>query len=128
MLAQLRLGGQDGPPLRLYWGALSSEGIYLKDELNLLAEAYPRFSWVGCAEAGASEDSDLRDGRVSDAVLSDIAEARLSLNGWQVLMGGGPGMVWGTVEALLPAGLRQAQCQADAFSYAPRSVAWPDAP
>ena len=94
----------------------------------MLAEAYPRFSWVGCAEAGASEDSDLRDGRVSDAVLSDIAEARLSLNGWQVLMGGGPGMVWGTVEALLPAGLRQAQCQADAFSYAPRSVAWPDAP
>lgn len=128
VLAQLRLGGQDGPPLRLYWGALSGEGIYLKDELNLLAEAYPRFSWVGCAEAGAREDSDLREGRVSDAVLSDIAEARLSLRGWQVLLGGGPGMVWGTVEALLPAGLRQAQCQADAFSYAPRSVAWPDAP
>ena len=127
MLAQLRLGGQDGPPLRLYWGALSSEGIYLKDELNLLAEAYPRFSRVGCAEAGASEDSDL--GMAGSAMLlSDIAEARLSLNGWQVLMGGGPGMVWGTVEALLPAGLRQAQCQADAFSYAPRSVAWPDAP
>ena len=128
VLAQLRLGGQDGPPLRLYWGALSGEGIYLKDELNLLAEAYPRFGWVGCAEAGAREDSDLREGRVSDAVLSDIAEARLSLSGWQVLLGGGPGMVWGTVEALLPAGLRQAQCQADAFSYAPRSVAWPDAP
>ena len=47
-------------PFKTYWGALSSEGIYLKDELNLLAEAYPRFSWVGCAEAAASEDSDLR--------------------------------------------------------------------
>lgn len=62
VLAQLRLGGQDGPPLRLYWGALSSEGIYLKDELDLLAEAYPRFSWVGCAEADVREDSTLREG------------------------------------------------------------------
>ena len=128
VLAQLRLGGQEGPPLRLYWGALSSEGIYLKDELNLLAEAFPRFSWVGCAEAGASEEPGLREGRVSDAVLSDIEGGQLILSDWQVLLGGGPGMVWGTVEGLLPAGLRQAQCQADAFSYAPRTVAWPDAP
>lgn len=128
VLSQLRLGGQGGPPLRLYWGALSSEGIYLKDELDLLAEAYPRFSWIGCAETGASEALGLREGRVGDAVLSDIEEARLTLSDWQVLLGGGPGMVWGTVEALLPAGLRHAQCQADAFSYAPRTVAWPDAP
>lgn len=128
VLAQLRLGGQDGPPLRLYWGALNSEGLYLKDELDLLAEAYPRFSWVGCAETNASASPGLVEGRVSDAVLSDIAAARLRLSDWQVLLGGGPGMVWGTVEALLPAGLRQAQCQADAFTYAPRSVAWADAP
>src|SRR6056300_445781 len=80
VLAQLRLGGQDGPPLRLYWGALSSEGIYLKDELDLLAEAYPRFSWVGCAEADVREDSTLREGRVSNAVLSDIEAGRLTLS------------------------------------------------
>ena len=83
--------------------------------------------WVGCAEADVREDSTLREGRVSDAVLSDIEGGRLTLSDWQVLLGGGPGMVWGTVEGLLPAGLRQAQCQADAFSYAPRTVAWPDA-
>ncbi|MDA0955206.1 MAG: hypothetical protein O2811_03055 [Proteobacteria bacterium] len=129
LLAQLRLGADqaDAPPLRLYWGALHADGLYLWNELDLLAEAYPRFSWVACAEQGAESRLGCVAGRVGDAVLKDISVGKLTLKDWQVLLGGGPGMVWGTVEALLPAGLRRRQCAADAFAYAPRSLPWPDA-
>ncbi len=108
--------------LRLYWGAEGLADLYLAAELNALARAHACFSWEGVTEQG---DPGTRQGLVSDAVISDLARGALRLDEWDVLIAGGPAMVWGTVAALLPHGLRQQQTRADAFSYAPRGDVWP---
>lgn len=114
---------QSSRPLRVYWGTASARDLYLQAELNALARAHLMFSWEGVTESG---DPGTRQGLVADAVISDVARGTLSLPDWQVLIAGGPAMVWGTVEALVPHGLQRSRTRADAFSYAPRTDVWPD--
>lgn len=119
----LTLLPQDCAPLRLYWGAETLRDLYLQAELNALARSHTGFEWEGVTEQG---DPGTRQGQVADAVISDLARGTLSLADWDVLIAGGPGMVWGTVTALLPHGLQRTRTRADAFSYAPRDEVWAD--
>ncbi len=74
--------------------------------------------------AGTGATATMRRGRVADAVAADIAAGELELEAWQVLVAGGPPMVWGTVKALRPLGLCAEQTLSDVFSYAPRDDLW----
>lgn len=109
-------------PVQLYWGGQQQDDLYLTAELNALASAHAHFTWQGISEEPAAG---LRTGTVSDAVIADLQQGALDLGEWNVLLAGGPGMVWATAEALLPHGLQQSRSWADAFSYAPRADFWP---
>lgn len=131
-------------PVRLYWGTATPDDLYLAAELDALAARHAGFTWVPIAEGSDPERSDpegraraaasrkspvedvarIRPGRVADAVAADVAAGALDLAAWQVLVAGGPPMVWGTVTALRPLGLGPEQTRSDVFSYAPRDDLW----
>lgn len=107
--------------VKLYWGAAGAEDLYLREELDELASRHLEFSWTPVSEAAAA---DCRTGVVGDVVAEDIAAGALNLSHWEVLIAGGPPMVWGTVEVLKAHGLKAAQTRSDVFAYAPRAALW----
>ncbi|TVS10605.1 MAG: hypothetical protein EA417_18860 [Gammaproteobacteria bacterium] len=109
--------------IRLYWGAARTEDLYLTSELDAFAAGSDHFTWYPVAEQDAA-DQRVRQGRVGDVVAADVAAGNLDLSAWQVLIAGGPPMVWGTIDALRPCGLTQAQTFSDVLSYAPRDDLW----
>lgn len=110
-------------PLRLYWGAARADDLYLASELDALATRHDGFTWIPVAEA-ASSDPRVRKGRIGDAVAADVTAGELDLSSWEVLIAGGPPMVWGTVAALRHCGLSQTRTRSDVFDYAPRDDLW----
>jgi CDP-4-dehydro-6-deoxyglucose reductase len=121
--------GEAGPPLRLYWGVARETDLYLATELDALAQDCPRFVWTACIEEASTErQDDLRQGRLATVVAADVAAGRIDLGAWDLLLAGGPPMVWGTIEALRDLGLSRARTRADVFEYAPRDDLWPAAP
>ena len=107
--------------IRLYWGARSADDLYLRRGFDELAAACARFTWVGISEAPAA---DLRSGLTADVVAADAAAGIIDLATSDVLLCGGPPMVWATVERLRDAGLTADNCRADVFDYAPRDDLW----
>ncbi|MCC5888838.1 MAG: hypothetical protein JJT88_20555 [Gammaproteobacteria bacterium] len=107
--------------LRLYWGAATAEDLYLRWELDELASRHERFTWTPVSEAAAPG---CRTGRIGEVVAEDVASGALELSDWEVLIAGGPPMVWGTVEVLKPWGLTRSQARSDVFAYAPRADLW----
>lgn len=108
-------------PMKVYWGAATPLDLYLRPELDALSLEHPEFSWTAVAERA---DSTCRSGRVGEVVAEDVAAGTLDLSRWEVLIAGGPPMVWGTVELLRPCGLTRAQTRSDVFAYAPREDLW----
>lgn len=111
-------------PVRLYWGFAGMDDAYLREELDALAERVPEFEWTAAVEHEAPVGANLRPGRLADVVAEDIAAGRLDIGAFDVLVAGGPPMVWGTVEALRGVGLTEARTRADVFEYAPRDDLW----
>ena len=115
-------------PVRLYWGTPRAEDLYLAAELDALARQWSEFDWFAAIETGALADGPCRRGRAADLVSADIDAGHLELDRWDVLLAGGPPMVWGTIRALEPAGLTAARTRADVFEYAPRDDVWASTP
>lgn len=107
--------------MKLYWGAAGTEDLYLREELDALASRHAEFSWTPVSETAAD---DCRKGRIGEVVAEDVATGVLNLSDWEVLIAGGPPMVWGTVEALKSCGLTAAETRSDVFAYAPREDLW----
>ncbi len=107
--------------VKVYWGAATAEDLYLREELDALAIRNAEFTWTPVSETAAPT---CRTGRVGDVVAEDIAAGRLNLSDWEVLIAGGPPMVWGTVETLKPFGLTANETRSDVFGYAPRADLW----
>lgn len=107
--------------LILYWGVRSSADLYARDEFDALAARAPRFRWIA---AGEEAEAGLRRGTAAEVVAQDIVDGTLDLTAADVLLCGGPPMVWGTVAALRPQGLTEAQTRSDVFAYAPREDLW----
>lgn len=109
--------------LILYWGARSSAELYARDEFDALAEQAPRFRWIAAVEDGSAG---ARSGTAAAVVAEDVARGALDLGAADVLLCGGPPMVWGTIAALRPHGLVEAHTRSDVFAYAPREDLWQD--
>lgn len=107
--------------MKLYWGAAESEDLYLREELDALAARHDEFTWTPVAESPAEG---CRKGLVGEVVAEDIAAGLLDLSAWEVLIAGGPPMVWGSVEVLKTCGLTAEQTRSDVFAYAPREDLW----
>lgn len=109
--------------LILYWGARSAAELYARDEFDALAEQAPRFRWIAAVEDGSAGS---RSGTAAAVVAEDVARGALDLGAADVLLCGGPPMVWGTIAALRPHGLVEAHTRSDVFTYAPREDLWQD--
>lgn len=100
-------------PVHLYWGVRRPEDFY---ELPHWEE------WQGVPNLHLHKIvSDLcgwqgRCGLLHEAVCEDFAD----LSGLRVYASGSPAMVYGTLDALVAAGMDPHQMRADVFAYAPR--------
>ena len=100
-------------PIHVYWGARVASDFYALD--NLAAwQAMPNLHFHQIV----SEDTGWtgRTGLLYEAVCSDISH----LTDYRVIVCGSPAMVYGTLDALVAAGMQAEQMLADAFAYAPR--------
>ncbi|WP_068825062.1 CDP-6-deoxy-delta-3,4-glucoseen reductase [Pseudomonas sp. BMS12] len=100
-------------PVHLYWGVRQPEDFYHLDNwaawekqpgLHLHQVVSDTCGWAG------------RCGMLHEAVCEDFAE----LKALHVYASGSPAMVYGTLDALVEAGMGAHQMRADVFAYAPR--------
>ena len=100
-------------PIHVYWGSRVADDFYTFDALS----AWQSMSNLHFHQI-VSEDTSWtgRTGMLYEAVCSDIQH----LNDYRVIACGSPAMVYGTLDALVAAGMQPEQMLADAFAYAPR--------
>ncbi|UVE17634.1 CDP-6-deoxy-delta-3,4-glucoseen reductase [Pseudomonas sp. LS44] len=100
-------------PVHLYWGVRQPDDFYALehwddwrrlDNLHLHRVVSELCSWGG------------RCGMLHEAVCEDFAD----LSALHVYASGSPAMVYGTLDALVAAGMDAHQMRADVFAYAPR--------
>lgn len=100
-------------PLHLYWGVRDAEDFY-RLEHWLAWQAQPGLH----LHQVVSEPQDWpgRSGMLHEAVCQDFPD----LKALHVYASGSPAMVYGTLDALVEAGMDAHQMRADVFAYAPR--------
>ena len=100
-------------PIHVYWGARVAEDFYtLQDLPDWQAQSNLHFHQI----VSESTDWSGRQGLLYEAVCSDLQ----NLSDYRVIVSGSPAMVYGTLDALVAAGMRTEQMHADVFAYAPR--------
>ena len=119
----LEIADQATADVHLYWGARTEADLYARTEFDALAARAARFTWTGAVETPAEG---LRSGTVAAVVAEDVAAGTLDLGAVDVLLCGGPPMVWATVAQLRGCGLTEARTRSDVFDYAPRDDLWSD--
>lgn len=102
-------------PLYLYWGASRVEDVYFDALPRQWQQAYPDFHYQSLVY-GPDPDWQGRRGLLFQAITEDFDR----LDEMDVYLSGSPAMVYSTLDALLPLGLRLERSHADVFSYAPR--------
>ena len=102
-------------PLYLYWGAYHPHDLYLEPLPRRWQKEHPLFRYQATL-FGPDARWQGRRGLLHEVIAEDF----LSLAGMEVYLSGSPGMVYGTLDALLPLRLQPEQCHADVFAYAPR--------
>ncbi len=101
--------GHQGP-VALYHGSRGPDGIYLREELHRLSEAYATFSYFPCV-SGDSVPQDFRAGRADVLALADHPR----LDGWLVYLCGYPSMVHAAKKAAILAGASLDDIHTDPF-------------
>ena len=104
-------------PMFLYWGVLSDQDLYLDTVCRQWAVENANFQYIPVvSEPETSPDWHGRTGLVGEVVLQDFDD----LSDVTVYVGGGPGMVYATLDAFVARGLPRQNMYSDIFSYAPR--------
>ena len=105
-------------PVHLYWGVLADKDLYLDERYHELVERHDNFHYTAVvSEPDSSPRWKGRTGLVPHAVLEDFED----LADVTVYVGGGPVMVYATLDAFMARGLPEDRMFSDVFSYAPRS-------
>lgn len=100
-------------PLHLYWGVRQSEDFYQLEHW----QAWQNLPQVTLHQVVSdSADWGGRQGLLHQAVCEDFTD----LAHLHVYASGSPAMVYGTLDALVEAGMSPQQMRADVFAYAPR--------
>jgi len=101
----------------LYWGVVRAADLYLADRFDALAQREPRFRFVPVvSDPSTSPGWSGRTGLVGDAVLQDITD----FTDLEVIVSGGPAMVYACHDAFVERGLPRTSIRSDVFSWAPR--------
>jgi NAD(P)H-flavin reductase len=105
-------------PVYLYWGVLADKDLYLDEHYHELVIRHENFHYTPVvSEPDSSPRWRGRTGLVPHAVLEDFED----LTDVTVYVGGGPGMVYATLDSFMASGLPEDRMFSDVFSYAPRS-------
>lgn len=96
--------------LSLYHGSYDSNGFYLVEELERLAQSHPNFSYVRCVSDGEAPDG-YAAGMVLDVALAENPD----LAGWRVFLCGNPDMVSAAKQQTFFAGASLQEIFADPF-------------
>jgi CDP-4-dehydro-6-deoxyglucose reductase len=105
-------------PMHLYWGARSSDELYLRDEVEGWTAQSPWLQFHGVISGDGSADG-LRRGLVHEAVLADHPH----LGAHEVYLCGPPAMVDAGRHAFVDAGLPDHRLYFDSYEYAPDLLA-----
>lgn len=100
-------------PLHLYWGVRQPEDFYHLDHWSAWKDQ-PGLHLHRVVSDACTGDS--RCGMLHEAVCQDFAD----LKALHVYASGSPAMIYGTLDALVEAGMDPHQMRADVFAYAPR--------
>ena len=110
-------------PIYLYWGVVTEKDLYLRK----LCESW-QDEWQGkgrdftfipvVSEPDKCPDWQGRTGLVGDAALKDIED----VSNATVIVSGGPGMVYATLDMFMARGMPEENMSSDIFSYAPRAA------
>lgn len=100
-------------PVHLYWGVRRPEDFYALEEWDSWLQIPNLFLHKVVSDLCGWEG---RCGLLHEAVCEDISD----LSGVYVYASGSPAMIYGTLDALVEAGMDAHQMRADVFAYAPR--------
>jgi NAD(P)H-flavin reductase len=96
--------------IKLYHGSHSVDGLYLVDELRLLAEKHRQFTYVPCV-SGEDPGAGYMKGRANDIAL----EQNRQLKNWRVYLCGVPNMVDAARRQAFMAGASMMAIHSDSF-------------
>lgn len=102
--------------IKLYHGSHSVDGLYLVDELRLLAERHKEFTYVPCVSGDITSKTTsegFAHGRANDIALQQNPD----LKNWRVYLCGVPAMVNATKRAVFLAGVSMQAIHSDPFVY-----------
>lgn len=113
MVEHLRDHGFDRD-IRLFWGARTSEDLYLSDLPEQWSAEMPNFHW----QPVLSEETrtGFATGLVHEIAIDAISNPREPL----FYVGGSPPMAWAVFDALIEAGVPEKDIHSDVYDYAPR--------
>lgn len=100
-------------PVHLYWGARTEDDFYQIQQWPQWQQLPNLFLHKVVSEPGEWAG---RCGLLYEALLADFSD----VSALHVYASGSPAMVYGTLDALVEAGMRPQQMRADVFAYAPR--------
>ena len=102
----------------LYWGVLTDADLYLADLCHKWQVQYDNFHYVPVvSEPDTAPNWSGRTGLVGEEALQDFDD----VSNVTVIVSGGPGMVYATLDAFMARGMPEANMKSDIFSYAPRN-------
>ncbi len=110
-------------PIYLYWGVVAAQDLYLKELCESWQDEWRdkgrEFSFIPVvSDPDKSPDWQGRTGLVGDAALKDISD----VSNATVIVSGGPGMVYATLDMFVEQGMPEENMSSDIFSYAPRAA------
>ena len=101
-------------PVHLYWGVRRPDDFYTLDEWSAWEQTPNLFLHKVVSDVCGWEG---RCGLLHEAVCQDISD----LSSVYVYASGSPAMIYGTLDALVEAGMDAHQMRADVFAYCPRT-------
>jgi len=103
-------------PISLYWGVRKEEDMYLRELAEQWQAEHSNFEFRPLIADIENIDANAHHNQLSDAVLADHQELEHSL----VFVSGSPKLVFSAMDALLDAGLSEANFYSDVLEYATR--------
>lgn len=115
--------GDNKHPIFLYWGVVTEQDLYLRELCESWQDEWQakdrNFRFIPVvSEPDKSPEWKGRTGLVGDAALKDIKD----VSNAKVIVSGGPGMVYATLDMFIARGMPEENMSSDIFSYAPRAA------
>lgn len=106
---------QPDADVKVYWSNKKVDDFYLLDQFQVWVNQYENLQFTPILEC-TNADWPGRSGYIYEVIAEDFT----GLDSTQSYLCGSPQMVYGTIDKLKAAGLKEENCYSDVFEYAPR--------